>query len=322
MFNKLLQDKALGEEKNLGGGSSSKRPLAKSPSSTPASSASSGNSKGKRQAEPMSPPAKKTKASSGSFDQSAPKPVTRVGTPRPTLVQVKREKLDAEEIPSFLKEEDEINQTTDFAKGLLSSSDRSFLASLPRDQAMHLLASHASKTVLLIGDFLEHGGPTAEEACKRVEELEEDMPEKERQHDASLTHLRSEVSSLHDHLEQATLKLQNYPSSKEGKKRFEELWNSRLADFKKSEDFQRLLADSALKYYYHGYRTCAGQFVDAGYPPLTAPNDFLDIHAGLADAPKPDGKCLKNYLRACSMPALKMKLQQTRRTPWWKMLFL
>ncbi|KAL0427276.1 UNVERIFIED_CONTAM: hypothetical protein Slati_2902400 [Sesamum latifolium] len=45
---------------------------------------------------------------------------------------------------------------------------------------------------------------------------------------------------------------------------------------------------SALKYYYHGYRTCAGQFVNAGYPPLTAPTEFSDINAGLANAPEPD----------------------------------
>ncbi|KAL0395396.1 UNVERIFIED_CONTAM: hypothetical protein Slati_4505800 [Sesamum latifolium] len=61
-----------------------------------------------------------------------------------------------------------------------------------------------------------------------------------------------------------------------------------LADFKKSEEFHNLVADSALKYYYHGYRTCAGQFVNAGYPPLTAPTDYLDINARLADAPEPN----------------------------------
>ncbi|KAL0439578.1 UNVERIFIED_CONTAM: hypothetical protein Slati_2440800 [Sesamum latifolium] len=49
-----------------------------------------------------------------------------------------------------------------------------------------------------------------------------------------------------------------------------------------------MVADNSLKYYYHGYRTCAGQFVNAGYPPLTAPTDFLDINAGLADAPETD----------------------------------
>ncbi|KAL0411810.1 UNVERIFIED_CONTAM: hypothetical protein Slati_3770700 [Sesamum latifolium] len=56
----------------------------------------------------------------------------------------------------------------------------------------------------------------------------------------------------------------------------------------KSMKFQCLLSDSALKYYYHEYRTCASQFLDVGYPPLTAPTDNLDIYAGLADAPKPD----------------------------------
>lgn len=43
-----------------------------------------------------------------------------------------------------------------------------------------------------------------------------------------------------------------------------------------------------MKYYYHGYRTCASQFVDAGYFSLIASTDFLEIHAGLADAPEPN----------------------------------
>ncbi|KAL2235308.1 UNVERIFIED_CONTAM: hypothetical protein Sindi_1263000, partial [Sesamum indicum] len=70
------------------------------------------------------------------------------------------------------------------------------------------------------------------------------------------------------------------------KQTFEDLSANWLADFKKSEEFQHLLADSALKYYYHGYWTCASQFVDAGYFSLIASNDFLEIHAGLADAPE------------------------------------
>ncbi|KAL0455917.1 UNVERIFIED_CONTAM: hypothetical protein Slati_0930900 [Sesamum latifolium] len=61
-----------------------------------------------------------------------------------------------------------------------------------------------------------------------------------------------------------------------------------MANFSKSLEFQHLLLDSTMKYYYHGYRTCASQFADAGYPPLTGPIDFLDIHAGLADAPESD----------------------------------
>ncbi|KAL0455868.1 UNVERIFIED_CONTAM: hypothetical protein Slati_0926000 [Sesamum latifolium] len=283
----VLDTAALGEGQNLGGSSSSKRPLAKSPS-TPTSSASTGDSKGKCQVEPMSPPAKKAKASSGSFVQPVPEPATRTSTPRPSPVQIKKEKLGANETPSLLKEESEGSQAADFAKGLLVPSDRSFLESLPRDQIMNLLASHPCKTVLLIRDLLESGGPAAEEARRKIEELEGNMSEKERQYEASLTHMRSEVTSLHGHLEQAALELQDYPSTKEGKKRFKELWDSRLADFKKSEDFHRLLADGTLKYYYYGYRTCVGQFADASYPPLTAPTNFLDIYAGLADAAELD----------------------------------
>ncbi|KAL0324786.1 UNVERIFIED_CONTAM: hypothetical protein Sradi_5047900 [Sesamum radiatum] len=113
--------------------------------STPASLASTGDPKGKHQAEPMSPPAKKTNASSGSFVQPAPKPATRASAARPLPVQIKREKLDSSEIPSLLKEESESSRAVDFAKELLAPLDKSFLGSLPPDQIMDLLASCASK---------------------------------------------------------------------------------------------------------------------------------------------------------------------------------
>ncbi|KAL2247150.1 UNVERIFIED_CONTAM: hypothetical protein Sindi_2567300, partial [Sesamum indicum] len=56
MFNHLLQDKALREGKFLEAGSYTKRPLAKSLPSTPASSASIGDLKGKCQADPLPMP--------------------------------------------------------------------------------------------------------------------------------------------------------------------------------------------------------------------------------------------------------------------------
>ncbi|KAL2240233.1 UNVERIFIED_CONTAM: hypothetical protein Sindi_0664500 [Sesamum indicum] len=49
-----------------------------------------------------------------------------------------------------------------------------------------------------------------------------------------------------------------------------------MADSKKSMEFQRLLSNSDLKYYYHGYRH-------------VFPNPQMQIfHAGLANAPEPD----------------------------------
>ncbi|KAL0402068.1 UNVERIFIED_CONTAM: hypothetical protein Slati_4236700 [Sesamum latifolium] len=114
------------------------------------------------------------------------------------------------------------------------------------------------------------------------------MQEKECKHETSIAHLKSEILSLHDRLEQAVLKLQDYPSTKEGKQKFEELWVNRMVDFKRSMELQRLLINSALNYYCHGYRICISQFANVGYPSLTAPTNFLDIHAGLADAPELD----------------------------------
>ncbi|KAL2224346.1 UNVERIFIED_CONTAM: hypothetical protein Sindi_3016600, partial [Sesamum indicum] len=70
----ILLDKALCEGKNPRASSSLKHPLANSPSLNLASSASTSDSKGKCQMEPMLSPVKKIKASSGSLAQPALKP--------------------------------------------------------------------------------------------------------------------------------------------------------------------------------------------------------------------------------------------------------
>ncbi|KAL2251572.1 UNVERIFIED_CONTAM: hypothetical protein Sindi_2279500 [Sesamum indicum] len=82
MFNKLLQDKALSEGKNLEIGSSSKHSLVKSPCSIPASLVLTDDRKGKCYVQPMSPPANKAKVSSDPFAHLALKPATCIGTLR------------------------------------------------------------------------------------------------------------------------------------------------------------------------------------------------------------------------------------------------
>ncbi|KAL2237748.1 UNVERIFIED_CONTAM: hypothetical protein Sindi_0966500, partial [Sesamum indicum] len=120
----------------------------------------------------------------------------------------KGDKLGVEEIPSLLKEEDESSRAAYFAKGLLVPTNKSFLKSLPSNKIMNLLASCASKMVLLIGDLLERGGPTVEEAQKKEEELEGDMRENERQYEARFTHLRSEGEKIRGPVDEQAGKLQ------------------------------------------------------------------------------------------------------------------
>ncbi|KAL0336497.1 UNVERIFIED_CONTAM: hypothetical protein Sradi_4861600 [Sesamum radiatum] len=96
---------------------------------------------------------------------------------------------------------------------------------------MNSLDSYASK------DLLEHGGPAAEEAQRKVEERERELQENECKHETSIVHLKFEISRLHDNLEQALIELQDYPSAEKGKKKIDELWVSQLANFKKSEEF-------------------------------------------------------------------------------------
>ncbi|KAL0423750.1 UNVERIFIED_CONTAM: hypothetical protein Sradi_0909800 [Sesamum radiatum] len=63
-------------------------------------------------------------------------------------------------------------------------------------------------------------------------------------------------------------------------------------------------------------------FADAGYPSLAAPIDFLDIHAGLANAPDPDEEVSQELPKSLLHIPQEVRLKQIRRTPWWRMLFL
>ncbi|KAL2232100.1 UNVERIFIED_CONTAM: hypothetical protein Sindi_1390000 [Sesamum indicum] len=189
MFNKLLQDKALGEGQNPRGRSSSKCPLAKV----------------LLQLQRFRFPKGNARRNPCCLMQRKPKP------------------LSASSLNL---------RVADFVKGLFGLSGKSFMEALFCDQVMNLLASCASKTILLIGVLLERGGPIAEDAQRRTEELQE----KELKHETNVVHLKFKISSLHDRWEQTVLKLQEYPSTEVGKKRFDELWTN-LADFKKLEEF-------------------------------------------------------------------------------------
>ncbi|KAL2247793.1 UNVERIFIED_CONTAM: hypothetical protein Sindi_2631600 [Sesamum indicum] len=92
-----------------------------------------------------------------------------------------------------MKAEDEGSQAVGFLKGLISPSNKVFLEALPHDQGMNSLVSHIR--------------PAVEETLRKVKELEMEIGETESKHEASLTHLKSKISSLHERSEQAMLKL-------------------------------------------------------------------------------------------------------------------
>ncbi|KAL0431517.1 UNVERIFIED_CONTAM: hypothetical protein Sradi_0777700 [Sesamum radiatum] len=65
----------------------------------------------------------------------------------------------------------------------------------------------------------------------------------------------------------------------------EGLW---MSVYKKSLEFQNLLVDLSLKYYYHEFQTCLQQLSVGVYPPDNAVASFLDEDAGLANASELD----------------------------------
>ncbi|KAL0440440.1 UNVERIFIED_CONTAM: hypothetical protein Slati_2527000 [Sesamum latifolium] len=74
-----------------------------------------------------------------------------------------------------------------------------------------------------------------------------------------------------------------------------------MADFKKSLEFQRLLSNRALMYYYHGYQTWVSQFADAA--------SFLDIYVWLANAPELEEEVL------CELPKALLHAAQEEKAP-------
>ncbi|KAK4417484.1 hypothetical protein Salat_2574100 [Sesamum alatum] len=101
-----------------------------------------------------------------------------------------------------------------------------------------------------LGAYGWNGGLAAEEAKRQLEDLERTRKEKERKQEANLAHLKSKIIGLHARLEDSSLKPHEYPTIEEGKRVLE--------------------------------------FVEAGHPLEPIPSNFLDIHAGLVDAPEPD----------------------------------
>ncbi|KAL0287566.1 UNVERIFIED_CONTAM: hypothetical protein Scaly_2760400 [Sesamum calycinum] len=154
------EDKALSKGRILGTNSSSKCFSAKSPFSTPASSKSTGDPKGKRQAELILTQTKRAKVSTGLL------------APKTSM------------------------HTAEFWKGLLSHPEKVFLEAIPHDQVMNSLASHINNAALLARDLFSwfERGPAVEEAGGAGE----GHVEKERKHDTSPTHLRLEISKLHE----------------------------------------------------------------------------------------------------------------------------
>ncbi|KAL0294403.1 UNVERIFIED_CONTAM: hypothetical protein Sradi_6889900 [Sesamum radiatum] len=69
----------------------------------------------------------------------------------------------------------------------------------------------------------------------------------------------------------------DYPNSEEGKNFLEAFWASKLDEYKKSEDFQKEVAQVAFPFVGYGFNACREQFLAHSPPPAGEEYSFLDV---------------------------------------------
>ncbi|KAL0402485.1 UNVERIFIED_CONTAM: hypothetical protein Slati_4278400 [Sesamum latifolium] len=62
-------------------------------------------------------------------------------------------------------------------------------------------------------------------------------------------------------------------------------WNSRVDEFKKSDEYQQDVAKVAIPFLEYGFNACKEQFLAQGYPPSGEEPSFLDVKIALVQAP-------------------------------------
>ncbi|KAG8376534.1 hypothetical protein BUALT_Bualt09G0073500 [Buddleja alternifolia] len=79
----------------------------------------------------------------------------------------------------------------------------------------------------------------------------------------------------------------NFPHSIKGLAMMDDNYQRRHTAFLQSSEHQGMLVETALQYYYHGFRSCVRQFVERGRLPSGFDTSFLQESVGLDNAPEP-----------------------------------
>ncbi|KAL0444040.1 UNVERIFIED_CONTAM: hypothetical protein Slati_2126700 [Sesamum latifolium] len=99
----------------------------------------------------------------------------------------------------------------------------------------------------------------------------------------------SKVSADHEKaLRRAVEKVvADYPNSEEGRSFLEAYWASKIDEYKKSDDFQKDVAQVAFPFVGYGFNACKEQFLTHRPPPAGEELSFLDVQLAYGNAPNP-----------------------------------
>ncbi|KAL0463115.1 UNVERIFIED_CONTAM: hypothetical protein Slati_0199100 [Sesamum latifolium] len=79
----------------------------------------------------------------------------------------------------------------------------------------------------------------------------------------------------------------DYPNSEKGRNFLEAYWASKIDEYKKSDDFQKKVAQVAFPFVGYGFNACKEQFLTHRPPPAGEEISFLDMQLAYDNAPNP-----------------------------------
>ncbi|KAL0411583.1 UNVERIFIED_CONTAM: hypothetical protein Slati_3748000 [Sesamum latifolium] len=79
----------------------------------------------------------------------------------------------------------------------------------------------------------------------------------------------------------------DYPNSEEGKNFLKAFWASKMDEYKKSEDFQKEVAQVAFPFVGYRFNACKEQFLTHRPPPAGEEFSFLDVQITYDNVPDP-----------------------------------
>ncbi|KAL0303339.1 UNVERIFIED_CONTAM: hypothetical protein Sradi_6202000 [Sesamum radiatum] len=210
---------------------------------------------------------------------------------------------------SFTPEEAEASSlAASLMRGIVTPEDRRLLVHLGREDmerkvALHLLKGLAACETLFsryqgVPPIGETVAQKAEERAKRLEKENTQLREAKREAATQRAQIEKELRRLSktsaDHektLRQAVEKaVADYPNSEARKNCLEVFWASKLDEYKKSEDFQKEVAQVAFPFVGYGFNACKEQFLAHRPPPAGEEFSFLDVQIAYANAPDPFAK--------------------------------
>ncbi|KAL0447955.1 UNVERIFIED_CONTAM: hypothetical protein Slati_1923400 [Sesamum latifolium] len=122
---------------------------------------------------------------------------------------------------------------------------------------------------------------TKNEAVGRYQQAEREVKKLQREVNALKEDHAEELQKLADQVRK------EFPNTEEGQNCLEACWASRLAEYKKYEDYKKevvLVAGPYLRFAFEAYRQ---QCIAQGYPPVGEDTSFLNFNLVLGTAPDP-----------------------------------